>query len=153
MDALERLHLAAGAILNLPWDLMDVLFLFAAVISFVLFSVQKGRLEYLYLGIYCAHWGGPPLIAIPFETSDSVMAQSWGPVIIFFLSTVSDTFQFLFLGRLCVRFRRVLNIAAALGALAAVAAAYGLATQSHFAAIAWLWWASYVTWPFVLLAA
>ncbi len=153
IDALERLHAAAGAILALPWDLMYVLFLFAAAISFVLYSVQKRRLEYLYLGVYCALWGGPPLIAIPLETSNSIMAQSWGSAIIFFLATLSDAFQFLFLGTLCVQFRRVLNFAAVLGAVAALAAAYGLASQSHFAAMVWLSWASYVTWAFVLLAA
>jgi hypothetical protein len=153
INAMERLHSDAGAILNLPWDLADVLFLFAAVISFVLYSVQKRRLQYLYLGIYCALWGGPPLIAIPFATSNSVMAQTWGPALIFFLATVSDAFQFLFLGTLCVRFRNVLKMAAVLGAFAALTAAYGLATQSHFAAMVWLSWASYVTWAFVLLAA
>jgi phosphoserine phosphatase RsbU/P len=153
IDALERLHSATGAIRVLPWDLTDVLFLFAGVISFVLYSVQKRRLEYLYLGLYCAHWGVPPLIAIPLATSNSIMAQSWGSVLVFFFATLSDTFQFLFLGTLCVRFRKVLNLAAVLGALAAVAAAYGLAVQSHFAAMLWMSWASYVTWIFVLLAA
>lgn len=153
IDALERLHSATGAIQALPWDLTDVLFLFAAVISFVLYSLQKRRLEYLYLGVYCALWGGPPLVAIPFETSNSIMAQSWGSATIFFFATLSDAFQVLFLGTLCVRFRKVLNVAAVLGALAAVAAAYGLAEQSHFAAMLWLSWASYVTWFFVLLAA
>jgi hypothetical protein len=153
INAMERLHSAAGAILNLPWDLMYVLFLFAAAISFVLYSVQKRGLQYLYLGVYCALWGGPPLIAIPFATSSSVMAQSWTPAIVFFFATLDDAFQFLFLGTLCVRFRKVLNIAAVLGAFAALNAAFGLATQSHFAAMLWLWWASYVTWAFVLLAA
>lgn len=153
IDALERLHSDAGAILNLPWDLTYMLFLFAAVISFVLYSVQKRRLQYLYLGIYCALWGGPPLIAIPLETNNSVMAQSWGPVLIFFLATVSDAFQFLFLSTLCVRFRNILKMAAVLGAFGALVAAYGLATQSHFAAMLWLSWASYGGWPFFLLAA
>ena len=51
IDALERLHPAAGAIQVLPWTLTYVLFLFAAAISFVLFSVQRRNAEYFYLGV------------------------------------------------------------------------------------------------------
>jgi sigma-B regulation protein RsbU (phosphoserine phosphatase) len=153
VDALERLHLATGAIRNLPWDLTFVLFLFAAVISFVLYSVQRRRLEYLYLGIYCALWGGPPLIAIPVETSNSIMGQSWGPALIFFLAALSGAFQFLFLATLCARFRNVLKIGVILSAFASLIAAYSLAEQSHLAALLWISWASYATWLFILLAA
>ena len=153
IDALEQLHPAAGAIRNLPWTLTYVLFLFAAAISFVLYSVQKRRLEYLYLGVYCVLWGVPPLIAIPLATSNSVMAQSWGPALVFFLATLSAAFQLLFLGTLCARFRNVLKIGTVLSVFAALIAAYSLAEQSQVAALLWLFWASYCGWVFVLLAA
>jgi sigma-B regulation protein RsbU (phosphoserine phosphatase) len=152
IQALERVHPIAGAIQNLPWDLTFVLFLFAAAISFVLYSVQRRNREYLYLGIYCALWGGPPLIAIPLETSNSVAAQSWEPALVFFLVTLSGTFQFLFLATLCPRFRKVMKIGALLFVIAALLAAYGLAQQSHFAAMLWLYWAS-AAWIFVFVAA
>jgi phosphoserine phosphatase RsbU/P len=149
----ERLHPAAGAIGELPWDLDYLLFLFAAAISFVLYSVQRRRLEYLYLGVYCTLWGVPPLIAIPLATSDSVMGQSWGPTLIFFLATLTDAFELLFLAYLCPRYRKVLQLGAALAVIAALTAAYGLTAQSHIAAFLWAYWVSYATWPFILLAA
>ena len=149
----ERLHPAAGAIGELPWDLDFVLFLFAASISFVLYSVQRRRLEYLYLGVYCTLWGVPPLIAIPLATSKSVMGPSWGPALIFFLATMSDAFQLLFLATLCPRYRKVLKVGAAMGVIAALVAAYGLAAQSYAAMSIWRDWSNLGTWPFILLAA
>ncbi len=148
----ERLHPAAGAIGELPWDLDYLLFLFAASISFVLYSVQRRRLEYLYLGVYCTLWGVPPLIAIPLATSKSVMGPSWGPALIFFLATLSDTFELLFLASLCPRYRKVLQLGAALAVIAASAAAYGLAAQSYTVMSIWKDWNNFGTWSFILLA-
>ncbi len=149
----ERLHPAAGAIGELPWDLDYLLFLFAASISFVLYSVQRRRLEYLYLGVYCTLWGVPPLIAIPLATSDSVMGPSWGPGLVFFLATMSDAFQLLFLATLCPRYRKILNLGVALSVIGALGAAYGLAAQSYSVMLIWRNWVNYGTWIFVLIAA
>ncbi len=137
IQALERLHLAAGAIGELPWTLTYVFFLFASLISFVLFSVQRRRVEYLYLGVFGVLQGGPPLIAIPLATSNSVMGQSWGPVLIFFLHILADAFSLLFLACLCPRFRKILQIGAILAGIFALAAAYSLGEQSHAATLLW----------------
>ncbi|MDE3188189.1 MAG: serine/threonine-protein phosphatase [Acidobacteriota bacterium] len=149
----ERLHPAAGAIGELPWGLDYLLFLFAAAISFVLYSVQRRRLEYFYLGVYCALWGVPPLIAIPLATSDSVMGPSWGPGLVFFLATMSDAFQLLFLATLCPRYRKILKLGASLSVITASTAAYGLAAQSYAAMLIWRDWVNFGTWPFILIAA
>jgi hypothetical protein len=137
VEALERVHPAAGAIQDLPWTLTCLLLLFAASISFVLFSVQRRRAEYVYLGVFCLLTGGSPLIAIPLATSNSVMAQSWGPVLIFFLAILADAFSLLFLAILCPRFRRILQIGAAFAAIFALAAAYSLGEQSIAATVLW----------------
>ncbi|MGA8042422.1 MAG: PP2C family protein-serine/threonine phosphatase [Terracidiphilus sp.] len=152
IQALERLHPAAGAIQDLPWTLTHVFFLFAALISFVLFSVQRRRVEYLFLGVFCVLQGGPPLIAIPLETSDSVMGQSWGPVLIFFLAILADAFSLLFLACLCPRFRRILQIGAILAGIFALAAAFSLGDQSHAATLLWQYGRTYCLAIFDLVA-
>jgi hypothetical protein len=152
IGALERLHPAAGAIQDLPWVLTDVLFLFAASISFVLFSVQRRRAEYVYLGVFCFLTGGSPLIAIPLATSNSVMARSWGLVLIFSLHILADAFSLLFLAILCPRFRRILQIGAVLAAIFALAAAYSLGEQSIAATVLWQFGRSYGLAVFDLVA-
>ena len=138
IEALERLHPAAGAIRELPSDLQCLLFLFAASISFVLFSVQRRRAEYLYLAAFCVLAGAPSLIAIPLTTNESVMARSWGPVLIFSLSPpLANAFALLFLSTLCPRFRRILQLGAMFAAICAVLAAYSLGAQSHAATVTW----------------
>jgi uncharacterized membrane protein YgdD (TMEM256/DUF423 family) len=138
IEALERLHPAAGAIQALPWTLTYVILLFAASISFVLFSVQRRRAEYLYLGIYCVLSAAPQLLGIPLATSSSIMARSWAPVLTFMLFNMNVPFAFLFLACLCPRFRRLLQLGAVLGVLLALASAYSFAEQSHPGALFWL---------------
>lgn len=152
IQALEQLHPAVGAIRELPWDLTCVFFLFAAAISFVLFSVQRRRAEYLYLGAFCVLTGGSPLLAIPLETSSSVMAQSWGPVLVFSLHLLADAFSLLFLATLCPRFRGALQIGAVLAVIFALAAGYSLGEQSHAAALLWQYGRSYCLAIFDLVA-
>ena len=152
VEALERVHPAAGAIQDLPWTLTCLLLLFAASISFVLFSVQRRRAEYVYLGVFCLLTGGSPLIAIPLATSNSVMAQSWGPVLIFFLAILADAFSLLFLAILCPRFRRILQIGAVFAALIALVAAYSLAEQSIAAKVLWEYGRTYGLAVFDLVA-
>lgn len=137
IQALERLHPTAGAIRDLPWDLTYVLLLFAGFISFVLFSAQKRRAEYFYLGLYCTLAGATPFAGIPLATSSSVMAQSWGPVLVFFFDILAPAFSLLFLACLCPRFRRILQIGAALALIFALAAAYSLGKQSYAATELW----------------
>ena len=152
IEALERLHPAAGAIQVLPWSLTYVLFLFAAAISFVLFSVQRRKPEYLYLGIFCLLSGAPPLIATPMVTNDSIMAQSWGPVLAMFLSILRESFSLIFLAYLCPRFKRTLQVGAVLCAFFAVAAALTVWTQSAAIGTIWTWGRSYCSVIFDLVA-
>ena len=137
IEALERLHPAAGAIRDLPWNLTYVFYLFAALISFVLFSVQRRRAEYFYLGLYCILIGAPPFAGIALATSNSVMARSWGPVLVFFLDILAPAFSLLFLACLCPRFRRILQSGAVLALIFALAAAYSLGKQSYAAMELW----------------
>jgi hypothetical protein len=135
IEALERLHFAAGAIRESSWYLTYVLFLFAAAISFVLFSVQRRRLEYLYLGFSCVFDGLTPLIGSLLGTSDSVMARSWGPVLVMFFGFLPVAFSMLFLAALCARFRRILQIGAVFAVIVGLAAAYMLGAQSYGAVL------------------
>ena len=125
----------AGAVKNLPWDLSDVLLLFAATISFVLFSVQQHRTEYLYLGIYCLLWGGSYLVAIPLVLNESVMARSWEPVLLSALQRFGSVFSLLFLAALCPRVRRILQFGAVVLGFWAIAVGYSFAVQSGTQAI------------------
>ncbi|HEX4007251.1 MAG TPA: SpoIIE family protein phosphatase [Acidobacteriaceae bacterium] len=131
----EQLHLMAGAVKSLPWDLAAVLLLFAATISFVLFSVQQRKAEYLYLGIYCFLLGAPFLLAIPLVVNESVMARSWGMVLIFTLPRFANVFSLLFLADLCPRIRRILQFGAVILGFWAIVAGYSFAVQSNTQAI------------------
>ncbi|MGA7521242.1 MAG: SpoIIE family protein phosphatase [Acidobacteriaceae bacterium] len=125
----EQLHLMAGAVRSLPWDLAAVLLLFAATISFVLFSVQQRKAEYLYLGIYCFLLGAPFLLAIPLVENESVMARSWGMVLIFASPRFANAFSLLFLAALCPRIRRILQFGAVILGSFAIVAGYSFAVQ------------------------
>jgi hypothetical protein len=152
IEALERLHPAAGAVQGLPWDLTYVLFLFAAAISFVLFSVQRRNAEYFYLGVLCLLTGGPALIAIPMATSNSIMAQSWGPVLAFLLSMLRYAFSLIFLSYLCPRFKWILRVGAVLCVIFALVAAYALGEQSLVAMEFWQYRLGYCSAIFDLVA-
>ena len=153
IEALERLHPATGAIREMPWTLTFVFFLFAAAISFVLFSVQRRRVEYLYLGAYYILWGAPPLVGIPLAISTSVMGQSWAPALTLSLEILTRPFSLLFLSCLCPRFRRVLQIGAILAAVFAFAAGYSLAGQSHAVTLFFRYGVSYGSAVFYIIAA
>ncbi len=152
IDALESLHGVAGAIRYLPWTLTYVLFLFAAAISFVLFSVQRRRVEYLYLGVSCTLFGAMPLIGALLASRVSVMAQSWAPVLTHALSVLTGAFMLLFLASLCPRFRRILQIGAVIAGILALAAGYSLAEQSNAARVFWMFGQTYGLAVFYLLA-
>ncbi len=152
IEALERLHPAAGAIQESPWTLTYVIFLFAAAISFVLFSVQRRKPEYFYLGVFCLLSGAPPLIATPMATSNSIVAQSWGPVLAIFLSVLRETFSLIFLAYLCPRFKKILLVGAVFCAIFALAAALTVGTQSAAIGTVWTWGRSYCSVIFDLVA-
>jgi hypothetical protein len=152
IETLEQLHPAAGAIEELPWSLSYVIFLFAAAISFVLFSVQRRKPEYFFLGFFCLLSGAPPLIATPMATSNSIMAQSWGPVLTMFLSILRESFSLIFLAYLCPRFKKILLVGAVFCAFFALAAALTVGTQSAAIGTVWTWGRSYCSVIFDLIA-
>jgi len=128
----EKLDLANGAIQMLPADLTALLFLFAAAISFVLYSVQRRRAEYLYLGLTCIANSVPMLLGIFTSTSQSIGSRSWGPVLILFGALCYPATGAVFLAALCPRFRRILLAGAALSGMIALTAAYWMATDSGY---------------------
>jgi sigma-B regulation protein RsbU (phosphoserine phosphatase) len=148
----EQLHLMAGAVQNLPWDLADVLLLFEAAIGFVLFSVQRRKPEYLYLCIYCLLWSAPFLVAIPLVANGSVMARSWGPVLLFFLPIFADAFSLLFLAALCPRVRRILQFGAIVLSFLTIVAGYSFAEQSYVASLVSMRGSNWCLSLFVLVA-
>jgi hypothetical protein len=95
--------------------------------------VQRRKPEYLYLCIRCLLWSAPFLIAIPVVANESVMARSWGPVLLFSLPILADAFSLLFLAELCPRIRRILQSGAIVLGFLAIAAGYSFAEQSNTA--------------------
>lgn len=152
IEALEQLHPSAGAIQQLPWILTYVLFLAAAIISFVLYSAHRRNFELLYLGIYCVCVAVPPLIAIPLTTSTTVMSRSWALIVIFFFANLCEALSLLFLAALCPRFHKALLVGAALATVFALASAYGFGSQSESALLVWTYGTNYVTPLFEILA-
>jgi phosphoserine phosphatase RsbU/P len=148
----EQLHLMAGAVQNLPWDLVEVLLLFEAAIGFVLFSVQRRKPEYLYLCIYCLLWSAPFLVSIPLVANESVMARSWRPVILSFLPIFADAFSLLFLAALCPRVRRILQFGAIVLSFLTIVAGYSFAEQSYAASLLSMRGSSWCLSLFVLVA-
>ena len=132
IEALEKLDLANGLIQMMPADLTCILFLFAGTISFVLYSVQRRRAEYLYLGLTCLANGAPFLLGILTSTSQTMDSRSWESILIQFSAVLYPGTSFVFLALLCPRFRRALFVGAALSGLIALAAAYCTVADSGF---------------------
>jgi phosphoserine phosphatase RsbU/P len=132
IDAQEKLDKANGAIQMLTADLTSLLFLFAAAISFVLYSVQRRRVEYLYLGLTCIASGAPFLIGIFTSTSPVIGSRSWLPVLLLFVALSGPGLSTVFLASLCPRFRRILLTGAVLSGVIAATAAYWMATDSGY---------------------
>jgi hypothetical protein len=132
IETMEKLDRADGAIQMLPADLTAVLFLFAAAISFVLYSVQRRRREYLYLGLTCISNGAPFLLGILTSTSPAIDSKSWLPVLILWFALIYPGVSNVFLAALCPRFRRILLAGAALSGVIALTAAFWMATDSGY---------------------
>lgn len=130
IETQEQLDRMAGAVEEMPWDLASLFLLFAAAISFVLFSVQRRRVEYLYLGLYCLMWGGSFLVAVPLVADKSLMARAWPLVLIFALPILGDAFSVLFLAEICPRIRKILQVGAIILVVAAVVSSYAYGEQS-----------------------
>jgi sigma-B regulation protein RsbU (phosphoserine phosphatase) len=119
-----------GAIQMLLNDLVDLMFLFAGTISFVLFSVQYRRPEYLYLGLFCIASGAPQLAAIAITSSQTLDSRCWESVLVYFVSELPLVFSPALLAVLSPRFRRIFLFVAALGLLMAIFAAYSIASNT-----------------------
>jgi phosphoserine phosphatase RsbU/P len=132
IEAREQRDLAWGALQVLPTNLTCVLFLFAAAISVVLFSAQMRRAEYFYLALFCIVRGVPHFAGIFTSTSQGIDSRSWGPVLIFFVTSSVHVFSALFLAALCPRVRRILLTGAVVSLLNAVLLAYGMAMDAGY---------------------
>lgn len=130
--AREQRDLAWGAIQQMPANLTCILFLFAAAISVVLFSVQKRRKEYFYLALFCLARGVPHLAGDFTATSQSIDSRSWGPVLIFTITSSANVFSNLFLAALCPRFRRILVAGAVVSGVIAVLLGVGMAVDAGY---------------------
>jgi hypothetical protein len=139
IEAREQEDLDTGAIQNLLSDSVDLIFVFAGAIAFVLFSVQRRRPEYLYLGLFCIVSGAPQLAAIGFTNSHALDSRSWQNVLMYFVTELPLVFSAALLGALCPRFRRIFLSLAALGVAMSLFAAYSLAHNSgHLTAFIYL---------------
>ncbi len=132
IEALEEQDTAAGAIQNLPWDLSDLAFVFGALIGFVLYSTQRRKREYLYLGLFCITSGLPFLLGIAVSTSDKLGSRSWEATLVFLTVELSRAVSLAFLAEICPRFRRVLRFGAYFAIAAALIWAYGLAMDAGY---------------------
>jgi sigma-B regulation protein RsbU (phosphoserine phosphatase) len=130
IEAQEKLDMANGLIQMMPADLTAILFLFAGAISFVLYSVQRRRAEYLYLGLTCLANGMPPLLGILTSTSQTMDSRSWESILVMCSAVLYPGMSFVFLAAICPRFRRTLLAGAVLSGVIAVAAAYCMAVDS-----------------------
>ena len=131
----RRVDTDEGAILRLPTTFFYILQLFAATISFVLFSVQRRKVEFLFLGIFSLFIAAPRLILIPITASHSISARSWAPVLCSFVEQTADAFALLFLSVLCPKLRRTLRFGAILICILALltAEAYAIPAQGALA--------------------
>jgi hypothetical protein len=130
--AREQRDLSWGAIQVLPANLTCVLFLFAAAISVVLFSVQKRRAEYFWLALFCLVRGVPHLLGDLTSTSQAIDSRSWGPVLIYLATTSANVWSNLFLAALCPRFRKILIAGAVSSGIIALLLAVGLAVDAGY---------------------
>jgi len=132
IEAREQRDLAWGALQVLPTNLTCVLFLFAAAISVVLFSAQMRRAEYFYLALFCIVRGVPHFAGIFTSTSQGIDSRSWGPVLIFFVTSSAHVFSALFLAALCPRVRRILLAGAVVSLVNAAVLAVGMALDAGY---------------------
>jgi len=130
VEAQEKLDMANGLIQMLPADLTAIMFLFAGTISFVLYSVQRRRAEYLYLGLTCLANGVPTFLGIFISTSRTMDSRSWESILVMFSAVLYPGMSFVFLAALCPRFRKTLFGGAALSGFIALAAGYCMAADS-----------------------
>lgn len=122
-----------GLLRNLPSNLSLLTLLAAGGIAFVLFSAQRQRTEYLFLGLYCAGLPAALFCGGAIAASDAVMRRSAWPAFFFFLYACSEASALLFLSRVCPRFRRLLEVGAAADLLTRSLGAYALLTQNETA--------------------
>ena len=132
IQAQEQVDLEKGAIQALLNDAVDLMFLFAGAIGFVLFSVQHRRPEYLYLGLFCVASGAPQLAGIAVTASHILDSRSWPTVIVYFVSELPLLFSALLLGALCPRFRRIFQALAVLAVFMSFYAAYSIAHNAGY---------------------
>lgn len=130
--AREQRDMAWGAIQEVPANLTCILFLFAGAISVVLFSVQKRKAEYFFLALFCLARGAPHLAGDFTATSQSIDSRSWGPVLIYFVTTSANVFSNLFLAALCPRYRRILVAGAVVSGVIAVLLGVGMAVDAGY---------------------
>jgi hypothetical protein len=130
--AREQRDLARGAIQEIPANLTCILFLFAGAICVVLFSVQKLRAEYFFLALFCLARGAPHLVGDFTATSQSIDSRSWGPVLIFFVTSCANVFSNLFLAALCPRYRRILMAGSVVSGFIAVLLGAGMAADAAY---------------------
>jgi phosphoserine phosphatase RsbU/P len=128
-----ELYQYKGFVRNLPSTFSMLALLAAGCISFVLFSAQRQRTEYLFLGFYCAGLPISQLCGSAVATSDAVMVRSVWPVFFFFLYICAQASALLFLSRVTPRFRRWLILGAAIDLLTRATGAYAMATQNSTA--------------------
>ncbi len=119
-----------AAVSRLPWNATGLLMLLMAAVSFALYSAQYRRLEYLYLGIYCActeGLGGFP--GMPMGLGESILHRSAYADAVLTFSTSGIVFALLLAAELCPRYRRAIHVCAVFQALTGAAMVLNYAFQ------------------------
>ena len=153
VSARTALWISASIVRNLPWNLCLFSMFTVGCVAFVLFSAQRQRIEYLLLGLFCAGSAIDPLVGGLMAADPLVMRRSLGPALVFACFGIVEVLPLLFLSRVCPRFRRWLEVGAALSLLlylygALAIGTHTISTKSYFSTAI-----TDIPVPFFLLAA
>lgn len=153
VNARTELWISDGIVRNLPWNLCLFSMFVVGCIAFVLFSAQRQRIEYLLLGLFCAGSFIDPLAGGLLAADPLVMRRSLGPALAMVGFGIVQALPLLFLSRVCPRFRRWLELGAALSLVLSLYGALAMGTNTfstnyYFSSVF-----SDIPVPFFLLAA
>jgi len=126
VEAQEKLDKVDGAIEMLPADFTAILFLFAAAIALVLYSVQRRRPEYLWLCLFCLASSVPRFLGVLICWSPVLGGHSWQAALVETAGITDVPLSAIFLAVLCRRFRGVLLGGAVVAFAIVVAFGYGM---------------------------
>jgi hypothetical protein len=126
----EGFYSLRAAVRSLPWNLAGLLMLLVAAMSFALYSGQRRRREYLYLGLYCACTEGMGgYLGMPMGLGENVLNRSIYADAVLSVSMAGWVFALLLAAELCPRYRRAIHVCAVIQGLAGASGVLNYAFQ------------------------